>query len=93
MGNWWYGSDYFNSIRNTYFDFLSAGLPIITTQGDRLWEYLSLYDIVIKMYLDDLDFEYLRQHKTYYREKVKIARKDLDVDKQIPRLIQFFKEV
>ncbi len=93
VGNWRYGGDYLNSIRNTFFDFLSAGLPIITTQGDRLWEYLSAYDVVVKMYLDDLDFDYLRQHKTYYREKVKIARKDLEVDRQIPKLIQFFKEV
>lgn len=93
MGNWWYGSDYINSIRNTFFDFLSAGLPIVTTQGERLWEYLSAYDVVIKMYLDNLDINYLRQHKRYYREKVIVARKDLDIDMQIPKLIQFFKEV
>lgn len=93
MGNWWYGSDYIDSIRNTFFDFLTAGLPIITTQGERLWEYLSAYDVVIKMYLNDLDIDYLRQHKAYYREKVYEARKDLDIDKQIPKLIRFLKEV
>ncbi len=93
MDNWWYGSDYKHSVRNTFFDFLSAGLPIITTQGERLWDYLSAYDIVVKMYLDDLDIDYLIQHKRYYKEKVAVARKDLDIDNQIPKLIQFFKEV
>ena len=93
IGNWWYGSDYTNSVRNAYFDFISAGLPVITTQGKRLWDYLSTYDITVKMFLEDLDIDYLKQHKAYYKENVKEARKDLDIDKQISGLIQFIKEV
>ena len=45
------------------------------------------------MDLFDINIEYLQQKKKYYRQKVKEARNELDIDSQIPRLIQFFKEV
>ncbi len=89
----YYGSIYRNSIRNGYFDFLGAGLPIITTQAAKLWDYLSEYDIVVKMNLANVDINYLKKYRKHYREEVERAKKVLDIDNQILRLIQFFKEV
>ena len=45
------------------------------------------------MNLANLDIDYLKQHKQYYWDKVKEAKKELNMDYQIPRLIQFFKEL
>ena len=87
------GSNYRNCVRNFFFDFIEAGLPVVTTASSRLWEYLSAYDIVVKMTLDNLDIDYLKQHKEYYREQVMAARKELGIDKHISRLIDFFNEV
>lgn len=92
MGDY-YGSTYKNSIRNAYFDFLSACLPVITTQASKMREYLSAEDVIINMTLSDLDIDYLRQHKQYYKSKVAERRKEWDIDVQISRLIQFFTEL
>ena len=89
----YYGSNLMNSTRNVFFDFLSAGIPIIATTPIKCLEYLQQYGIIVKMDLFDINIEYLQQKKKYYRQKVKEARNELDIDSQIPRLIQFFKEV
>ncbi len=92
MGDY-YGSIYNNSVRNAYFDFLSAGLPVITTQASRMREFLEADDAIIQMTLSDLDVDYLIEHKQYYKQKVAEKRQEWDIDNQIPRLIQFFKEI
>lgn len=79
------------STRNILFDYLSAGLPIITTTPLKLLDYLRPYDVVIKMNLSALDIDFLKQNKEYYRKKVEAANEKLDVDVQISRLIKFFK--
>lgn len=89
----YYGSMYRNSIRNTFFDCLYAGVPIITTYGEKLWEYLSDYDIVIKMKLSEIDIDYLKQNKKYYRTRAETAGQELDIDKHIHRLTDFFEEL
>ena len=89
----YYGSCYYNSIRNAFFDFFSVEMPIVTTQASKLWEYLSAYDLVVSMDLDNLDIDYLREHREYYKDQVRLAKEELNIDNQISRLIQFFKEV
>lgn len=89
----YYGSQYNNSVRNAYFDFLSAGLPVITTQASKMRDYLSADDVMIRMTLSDLDIDFLKGHKQYYKAKVTERRKEWDIDNQISRLIQFFQEV
>lgn len=92
MGDY-YGSICRNSIRNAYFDFLEAGLPVITTWSSKMWEYLSPYKIVIKMDLSNLDIDYLKKNRNYYKQEVRKAQKELDINNQIIRLIHFFKEI
>lgn len=87
------GSDCKNGVRNTFFDFLYAGLPIIATTPLKLVDYLKQYDVVIKMNLSDINIDYLRQNKLFYKEKVINAREELDIDNQVPRLIHFFEEI
>lgn len=92
MGDY-YGSIFNNSVRNAYFDFLSAGVPVITTQASRMREFLGAEDAMIQMTLSDLDVDYLREHRQYHKEKVAEKRQEWDIDNQIPKLIQFFKDI
>lgn len=92
MGDY-YGSIYHNSVRNAYFDFLSAGLPVITTQASKMREFLSADDVIINMTLDNLDIDYLKEYKQYYKAKAMERRKEWDIDNQIPKLIRFFYSV
>lgn len=89
----YYGSYFNNSVRNAFFDFISAGLPVITTQASKMWHYLQDYDLVIKMDLTNLDLGKLERDRKYYKKQVQKAKNELDIDNQIPKLIQFFKEV
>lgn len=89
----YYGSSYRNSVRNSYFDCLNAGLATVTTNAAKMWEYLSDYNIVVRMNLANLDIEYLKQNREYYKANARAAREELDIDNQISRLIHFFKEI
>lgn len=82
-----------NCVRNILFDYLSAGLPIITTTPLKLLEYLQPYDVVVRMNTANIDIDFLKQNRNYYREKVREAREELDIDVQIPRLIDFFNDL
>lgn len=89
----YYGSNFKNSVRNSYFDFLTVGLPVVTNQASKMSKYLSADDVIIGMTLSDLDIDFLKEHKQYYKEKVAERRKEWDIDNQISRLIQFFQEI
>ncbi len=82
-----------NYSRNSFFDYLSAGLPMIATMPLQYIEYMQKYNVIVKMNLADLDIDYLKRYRQYYREKAEIARKELVIDNQIERLIEFFREV
>ena len=68
-------------------------MPVITTWSSKMWEYLSPYKIVIKMDLSNLDIDYLKKNRNYYKQEVRKAQKELDINNQIIRLIHFFKEI
>lgn len=87
------GSSFKNYVRHSFFDYLSAGLPIIATVPQKCLDYLQQYGVVIRMDLSDLDIEYLKKNRQYYGEKVKTAVKELDINKHISKLIDFFKEL
>lgn len=87
------GSYMKNSVRNTIFDYLSAGLPIIGTVPLKLIEYLQQYHVVITMDISNIDLEYLKENKNLYKRNVKAAAEQLDIKNQIHRLIDFFKEL
>lgn len=93
VGNYCYGSMYRNGIRNAFFDCVYAGLPVITTFAEKLWEHLSAYDIVVKMNLHQFDIDNLKQNKMNYKDKMKVAKKELDIDNHIQKLIDFFNEL
>lgn len=81
------------SVSNRYFDYLDAEIPIITTLPEKLCEYLGQYDVIIRMDNTTLNMEYLKNKKDYYKERAKIAKQELIVERQIHKLIDFFENL
>lgn len=89
----YFGSSRINSARNVLFDYLSAGLPIITTTPLRLLEYLQKYDVVVKMNTANIDIDYLRKNKSYFKDRVKKAMDELNIDSHIGKLAEFMENL
>ena len=87
------GSSYRNYVRHSFFDYLSAGLPIIATIPQKCLDYLQQYDVVVIMDLSNIDIEYLKENRQYYAEKVKEAVKELDINRHISKLTDFFERI
>lgn len=93
LDNMYYGSVHINSVSNRFFDYLDANLPIISTTSKKLCEYLEKYGVVIKMDLSNLDIDYLKKHKMFYKKNVEKAKEELLIETQITRLIDWFNEL
>ena len=87
------GSSFRNYVRHSFFDYLSAGLPIIATVPQKCLDYLQQYGVVIRMDLSDLDIDYLKKNRQHYVQRVKNAVKELDINKHIQQLIDFLNEL
>lgn len=81
------------SVANRYFDYIDAELPIITTLPEKLCEYLQQYDVVVGMNSSNLDVDYLKKNKGYYKEKAKAAKKELLMSKHISKLTDMFEKI
>lgn len=79
---------------NRHFDFLNAGIPIISSyEGREQMDYLKKYGVIVDMDLESLDIEYLLENKNMYRKNVKAAKKYLAISAQSDRLIDFFNSI
>ena len=78
---------------NRHFDFLNAGIPIISVGCKRQDDYLKKYGVLIEMDLNQLDIDYLKENRHMYRENVKKAHSELAISGQIDRLIDFFNDL
>lgn len=84
---------YIISATNRYYDYIDAGLPIITNWPKNMCEYLSKYGVFIDMDIETLNIDQLIQEKEKYKENVYMARKELSIDNQIGKLIQFIDDI
>ena len=87
------GSCMRNHERNTFFDYFGVGLPMIATMPQKFLEYMQKYDVIIPLYISNLDIDYLRKNKQHFKENTKLVRKEFNIENQIGRLIDFFNEV
>ncbi len=81
---------------NKYFDYIDAGIPIICGRpSEMLGRYLEKYGIVFRCTLEELPerMDELKQRRNEYAANVAKARKELSIEKQIPRLIRFYKQL
>ena len=89
----YYGSQYINAISNRYFDYIDAGIPLIGTRPLKLCDFFDKLGIIVKMGLSNFDIKYLLNYRKEYRDRLKIARKELLMDNQIHKLIDFFENI
>mgnify|MGYP002626261553 CR=1 FL=1 len=83
-------NSWINSMVNKYFDFLSAGVPIIADSPMAVTRYFSdQYECLVEMSAKDFDIDYLKRHRKYYKQKALDARKLLAIDKHINKLVDF----
>ena len=81
------------SATNRYFDYINAGIPIVSDGGKRQCDYLKEFGVLVNMTLDSIDIQYLKDNKKMMRENVKRAQKDLSVSAHVGKLIDFFYEL
>lgn len=81
------------SVANRYFDYIDAELPIITTLPEKLCDYLQQYDVIVRMNSSNLDVDYLKKNKEYYKKKVKVAKTKLLMRKHINILTDLFERL
>lgn len=78
---------------NKYFDYVAAGLPVVTHLSKKQTAYMEQFGVVVKMDVDSFDMEYLKENKERYKRQVKEALPHLLIDYQIQRLIEFVENV
>lgn len=89
IDNLYFGSTHFNAVANRLFDYLDANIPIITTRPKKQCEYLEKFGVVVKMDISNIDIDYLKKNRKHYKNNVQKAKKELLIDNQIQRLIDF----
>lgn len=78
---------------NKFFDYIGAGIPIISDHPIKECDYLEQFGVIVKMNVNNFDFDYLKKNKDIYRKRVAEERQGLLIDNQINRLIEFFEKV
>lgn len=77
------------AVCNKHFDYLAAGIPVIGYYPEIQFDYLESLGVAVKRHLDDLDIEYLIEHKKQYRDNVIKAGQELSINTHVEELIEF----
>lgn len=88
----YYGSVFINGVSNRFYDYIDAGLPIVTSVSLKQINFLSKYGVIVKMSLQDFDMNYLMENEMELKIRAVKARQELDIDNHIDGLIHFFEE-
>lgn len=78
---------------NKYFDYVEAGLPIISATPEKLAHLFEEKGLLIRWTIEDYDFDELKRRRGEMRESVKKNRDSLCIENQIQYLLDFYKKV
>lgn len=78
---------------NKLFDYLDAGLPIVTAIPQKISQYLEEKGVLINWTNGQYDFDYLREQKEPMREKVSDVREELRIGNYIQELLRFYESL
>lgn len=78
---------------NKFYDFISAGVPVIATIPSELCRYLDQYGVIVNMDVEHFDICYLKEHKTEYQKKVFEAKSRLLIENYVPTLVGFMEQL
>lgn len=89
----YYSEKFLYAGTNKYFDAFAAGLPIIAVHSEKLLDALSEHGVVLRWTLDEIDFDYLKEHRDELKAKVRAERDYWLMDNRIKELIDFYNQV
>ena len=78
---------------NKFFDYISAGIPIIAVWPVRLTEEIEKRGGILRWTIDDYDFDELRRRKTELREEMLRSREYWMIDNRISDLTDYYEQV
>lgn len=78
---------------NKFFDYISAGIPIIAISPVRLTEEIEKRGGILRWTIDDYDFDELRRRKTELREEMLRSRDYWMIDNRISELTDYYEQV
>ena len=81
---------YIYAATNKLFDYLDAGLPLIAGMPLKMAEYLEKKGVLLKWTNGQYDFDYLRAVKDDMQKQVEKIKEELNIKKQIGKLLAFY---
>jgi len=79
---------------NKYFDYIDAGIPIITGRPTELFaRYLKRYGVTVECILEDLPqkMDWLKAKRNDYAKSLQKAKQVFSIENQIGRLLEFYR--
>lgn len=73
---------------NKIFDYINAGIPILSVNPERVTEFLERKGIAIRANVEDFDFDMLKEKRDLYRERVEAVKNDFLMNKLIEDLLK-----
>lgn len=78
---------------NKYFDYISAGIPMIGAFSIRQTEELEKHGGILRWTIEDYDFDELRRRKAELKEELIQSREYWMIDNRISELINYYEEI
>lgn len=75
---------------NKLYDYLDAGLPIVTTVPVEQTKILEKDGVLLRMFDEEIDFNELRKRRNELKKRVIEVREQYRVSNQLPALIEFY---
>ena len=86
----WKKESYIYSSTNKMYDYLDAGLPIVTVIPVKQTEMLEKDGVLIRKYDEEIDFDELREKRNELKKRVLKIREKYEISNQLPALIAFY---
>ena len=84
---------YVYAATNKYFDYLDAGLPIISAIPQKFVQYLESEGVLINWTNGQYDYDYMINHRYVMRKNVLELKKRLRISNHIDELLKFYEEL
>lgn len=78
-----------DSFSNAYMDYIEAGLPVISTIGQKHCNLLDSYGALVRWNLEDWDEEWLLENRSRLKSNVRNNNKKMTMNAHIGELIDF----
>lgn len=83
-------SKYIYAATNKYFDYIDAGLPIISAIPQKFAQYLEKQGVLINWTNGQYDYDYLLNNKNAMKKKVLELKEKLRISNHIGELLDFY---